>query len=74
MNPPALLHNPEAGRVTKRFVVTVLGAAMIFWFLQTHRNWVWAYFESIMTLDSPDSDQVLAAKEVALASISALTG
>lgn len=70
MNP---VPNTERGRVTKRFVMTITGAALIWWFLKEHRNWVWAYFESVMGLNSPAKEVTAAAQAIASASISALT-
>lgn len=53
--------------------MTITGAALIWWFLREHRNWVWAYFESVMTLNSPAPDVTAAAQAIASASISSLT-
>jgi hypothetical protein len=56
-------------KITKRFVVSVLSAGLIYWSLKVHRNWVWAYFESIMLYQGDSA----ALSNVATASISALT-
>lgn len=71
--PHPIIPNTETGRITKRLVVTLIGSALIYLFLQEHRNWVWAYFESVVTLDSPDAEQIAAAQAIASASISSLT-
>lgn len=57
----------------KRFTLTVMGAVLVWVFLHEHRNWIWAYFESVMLLDSPDAGQIAAAQAIASAGISALT-
>lgn len=73
--PPELHPIVEAAgkKVWKRFTLTVAGALLLWLFLHEHRNWVWAYFESVMTLNSPEPEQVAAAQAIASASISALT-
>mgnify|MGYP000045880318 CR=1 FL=1 len=60
-------------RSWKRLFYSCAGAFMLYLFLHGHRNWIWAYFETMMALDSPDPSIVTAAKEVALASITAIT-
>lgn len=56
-------------KITKRFIVSLLSAGLIYWSLKVHRNWVWAYFESIMLYQGEND----ALANVATASISALT-
>lgn len=57
------------GKVTKRLVISVLGAALIYWSLKVHRDWVWAYFESLILTANPSAEL----SNVATASISAIT-
>lgn len=76
--PHALSH--ETGRVTKRLIFSLIACGIIFYFLNTHRAWTWAYFESLMTMKDPSPAVAEVAKEsikaittVAIAGISAVT-
>lgn len=64
------MKNTELRKVTKRLVVSILGCAIVWYFLNTHRAWVWAYFESLMLMPQPISGELSA---TANASISAIT-
>jgi len=55
--------------ITKRLVATVLGVAIIWFFLQQHRAWVWVYFQSMMGYKDPTAELAT----IAQASISAIT-
>jgi len=57
------------GRLTKRLVVSLLAGVFIYYSLKVHRDWVWAYFDSLMTM--PNATPEVA--NVATASINAIT-
>lgn len=53
----------------QRLTVCLMGCGMVWFFLQTHRSWVWAYFESLMLIDKPSAELA----QVATQSINAIT-
>lgn len=53
----------------------MLGCWMVYFFLQTHRNWVWAYFESLMLLPKPAAElATVAGQSIAAVTTIAITG
>ena len=63
------MKNTEVGRITKRLVMSVAACAMVWYFLDKHRDWVWAYFATLAYCESTTPEQT----KLAEASISAIT-
>lgn len=53
----------------QRLVVCLIGCYGVWFFLQTHRNWVWAYFDSMMLMGKASPELA----SVASQGISAIT-
>lgn len=48
---------------------------MVYFFLQTHRNWAWAYFESLMLMPKPSAEiATVAGQSIAAITTIAITG
>lgn len=62
----------ETNRVTKRFVMALLGCGMVFWFLKTHRDWCYAYFAAMMQMPQPLSPELAAVAKESIAAITTI--
>jgi hypothetical protein len=64
----------EIRRVTKRLVMTMCAFALVWYAAKVHRDWVWAYFATLLsTQDVSPSMQAVATESIAAITTIAIT-